>query len=279
MGARGREVRVSEPCVARKPNGPRAAIDAAIAGRPVKIVVVGLTAVGVLALRGDMIREMTAAGHSVLALAPDDDEDARVAFASMGVPYRSAPIRRNGLNPIHDVGTSSHLVKTFRRYGADAVMLFGAKPVAYGLIAARISGVPLRAAMITGTGTAFTEGEGLRRAVIHFGLRSLYRIALRYAHVVFFQNPDDERLFRALKLVGPRNRVVQINGSGVNLEEYAPAPMPPDPIRFVMICRIIGLKGVRDYVEAARAVKKVHPTSRFQLVGPLDTNPTADLSG
>ncbi|NJL73310.1 MAG: glycosyltransferase family 4 protein [Candidatus Competibacteraceae bacterium] len=56
---------------------------------------------------------------------------------------------------------------------------------------------------------------------------------------------------------------------------FAPAPMPEGPITFLMIARLLRDKGVYEYVEAARMVKRAHPEARFVLVGPFDPNPTA----
>ena len=107
-------------------------------------------------------------------------------------------------------------------------------------------------------------------------LRRLYALALRQARVVFFQNPDDEALFRRLGLVGSGQFVQRINGSGVKLSHYAPAPFPASPpVTFLMISRLLRDKGVVEYVEAARAVRATNPEARFRLLGGLDPNPSA----
>ena len=103
----------------------------------------------------------------------------------------------------------------------------------------------------------------------------MYAVALRGAHVVFFQNPDDEALFRASGLVGRGQRRVRIAGSGVDLERFAPAPLPDGPMTFLMIGRLLREKGIYEYVDAARIVKASHPEVRFRLLGSLDSNPSA----
>jgi glycosyltransferase involved in cell wall biosynthesis len=153
--------------------------------------------------------------------------------------------------------------------------VYTAKPVIYGLIAARVAGVPFRAAMITGLGSALAGGPTRRQSALSHLLRGMYSIALRHAHVVFFQNPDDEQLFRRLRLVRSGQTIVRINGSGVDLAHYAVAPLPPGRITFLMICRLLRDKGVMEYVEAAKLVRGLRNDCRFQLLGPLDTNPTA----
>jgi glycosyltransferase involved in cell wall biosynthesis len=241
----------------------------------VRVAVVGGLAESLLNFRGEMLRSMAAHGHQVLALAPENDKRVRATLESMGVAYASIPLRRAGTNPLRDVITTLSLARTFRRFQADAVLVYAAKPVVYGSIAARLAGVRRRAAMITGVGSALAGGPGVRRHALALLLRSLYAIALRQVDVVFFQNPDDENFFRSMGLVGDRHRVVRINGSGVDLERFTLAPLPPLPVAFLMIARLIRDKGVCEYVDAAGRVRSIHPEVRFQLLGALDPNPSA----
>ena len=240
-----------------------------------RIAVVGGIARSLVSFRGELLGTLAANGHNVLALAPEDDASVRATLAAMDVDYATVPLRRTSLNPVWDIAAVVALARIFRERHTDAVLVYAAKPVVYGLIAARIAGVPMRAAMITGAGSALGGGAGLRRRILAALMRNLYSLALRQAHVVFFQNPDDERRFRSIGLVGPRARVVRINGSGVDLAYFSPQPLPPPPMTFLMIGRLILDKGLSEYVEAARLVRRLHPEVRVQLIGPLDSNPSA----
>jgi glycosyltransferase involved in cell wall biosynthesis len=106
-------------------------------------------------------------------------------------------------------------------------------------------------------------------------LRTLYRVSLRSAHLVFFQNPDDLDYFRSHGLVGRGQRCVHINGSGVDLDAFAVAPLPAGPMTFLMIARLVREKGVFEYVEAARRVRAAGNDARFKLLGSIDTNPSS----
>ena len=91
--------------------------------------------------------------------------------------------------------------------------------------------------------------------------------------LVFFQNRDDEKVFRDFGII--KNQEVKvIHGSGVNTEEFVPVPLPEKPA-FLCISRLIKDKGVYEYLEACKRVKKEYPEVRCMLVGPYDTNPTA----
>jgi glycosyltransferase involved in cell wall biosynthesis len=241
-----------------------------------RIAVVGGFARSLISFRGDMLRSMVELGHEVLAMAPEDDPEVAAALKEMGVRYQPVPLRRTGMNPIRDAVTVVALARAFRAYRPDAVFVYAVKPVIYGSMAARLAGVRLRVAMITGTGSAFGGGGSRKRRLVSWLVKRLYWAGLAGVHVVFFQNPDDERLFRSLGLVGRRKqRIERVGGSGVDLTRFVPTPLPDGPMTFILIGRVIRDKGVAEYVEAARHVRKTHPDARFQLLGPLDVNPTA----
>ena len=73
---------------------------------------------------------------------------------------------------------------------------------------------------------------------------------------------------------------VVVNGSGVNVSDFDVMPLPLNgqnqvAISFLLIARLLGDKGVREYAEAAAIIKKNHPDIQFNLVGWIDDNPTA----
>ncbi|MGB2059687.1 MAG: glycosyltransferase family 4 protein, partial [Alcanivorax sp.] len=157
---------------------------------------------------------------------------------------------------------------------ADYVLGYTIKPVIYGTLAAWLGGVRHRFALITGLGYAFTgEATGLRK-VLRMLIQKLYRFSLSRNHLVFFQNPDDESLFRQLNLLKPAIPSRVVNGSGVDLAEFAMSPLPESPA-FLLIARLLGDKGIREYVQAAALVKAQYPDAVFRLVGWIDDNPDA----
>lgn len=239
-----------------------------------RVVVLGGEAKSLTNFRLAMLRTLVAQGHEILALAGNENAGVRQTLRDAGVAYQPVPLERAGLNPLRDLALLLALTRVFRAFRADVVLAYTAKPVVYGMLAARLAGVDTRAAMITGVGSILT-GKGSRRW-LGVVLRTLYTVALRQAGVIFFQNPDDEQLFRNLGLVHRRAVVQRINGSGVDLAHFASAPLPPrPPTVFLMIARLLRDKGVCEYVEAARRIRARHPDTRFQLLGGLDPNPSS----
>lgn len=81
-------------------------------------------------------------------------------------------------------------------------------------------------------------------------------------------------LFRQLGLLPVDVPSCVVNGSGVDVADYALAPLMDKP-SFLLIARLLGDKGVREYVQAAQMVKAQHPDVVFRLVGWIDDNPDA----
>jgi glycosyltransferase involved in cell wall biosynthesis len=124
---------------------------------------------------------------------------------------------------------------------------------------------------VTGLGSAFIKGGWLSGVV-----RGLYRLALARSQVVFFQNLDDQRFFISNGLV-PKAIADCLPGSGVDLQKFAPRPLSHSSrFRFLLIARMLWDKGVGEYVEAARLLRKQGLNVEFCLLGFLDVkNPSA----
>jgi len=120
------------------------------------------------------------------------------------------------------------------------------------LIAAWLARAPRRFALITGLGYTF-QGDG-QRGLLRSLVQKLYGLALRCAHKVFFQNPDDEALFLSESILRSELSSIVLNGSGVDIAEYNLAPIPENTC-FLLIARLLGDKGVREYAEAARSLR------------------------
>lgn len=225
--------------------------------------------------RGHLIRELVARGYRVTAAAGESDEAVTRTLAGWGVVCRPVHLGRTGMNPLADLGAVAALVRLMQRERPDIFFGYTTKPVVYGTLAARLAGVPRRIAMITGLGYAFTEGTEVKRRLAHAIAQAGYRLSLRFADGVIFQNPDDRAYFLEHRLVADPERAALVAGSGVDLAHYAPAPLPDGPATFLMIARLLRDKGVREFAEAARVVKQAHPDARFVLVGRLDSNPAA----
>lgn len=242
---------------------------------PVRFLLIGALPQSLVNFRGPLLRALRHAGCEVHAAATAIEADPATvdALRDMGVTAHSVPIARAGLNPVADLKALVALVRLMRRIKPTILLGYTIKPVVWGTLAAWIAGVSRRYAMVTGLGYAFTGDAKGKRSVVQKVARILYRVALSRADRVFFQNPDDLALFRTLNIIAPDKPVTIVNGSGVDLTHYPQMPLPAGPLRFLMIARLLGDKGIREYALAAAIVRRRHPDVTFHLVGPLDSNP------
>jgi glycosyltransferase involved in cell wall biosynthesis len=229
---------------------------------PRPIVLAANSSWNIVNFRGSLIRALEHAGYRPIVIAPHDAE-AEPRMAAIGVERFALPIDRSGLNPLTDFRLLLAYCGLLKRLRPAAFLGFTIKPNIYGCLAAGSLGIPA-IPNVSGLGTAFIRSGPLQLLVTN-----LYRAAFRKAAVVLFQNADDCRLFVDRGIVRPeKTRVVP--GSGIDLDRFSPVPQPTGPTIFLLVSRLLGDKGVREYVEAARLLRERLPEARFQLLGPID---------
>lgn len=226
----------------------------------------------IVSFRGALLKEMRAKGLRVIALAPGLGAGTRRWLTEQGIAFEELPLARAGINPVEDLRYCWQLGQSLRRHRPRLVLAYTVKPVVYGLPVALLSGVGQRYALITGLGYAFTEGRGTWVGQL---VRALYKTALATAHAVFFQNPDDRALFEEQGLLPAGTPAHVVRGSGIDVIAFESSSLPSGPPRFLMIARLLGDKGVREYAEAAALLKSRHPEVVCALAGYLDDNPSA----
>ncbi|MBR3422982.1 MAG: glycosyltransferase family 4 protein, partial [Clostridia bacterium] len=211
-------------------------------------------------------------GHEVVAIGNESEEAWREKFSREGIRYISAEISRNGTNPFEDIKTYRSLRSILAEEKPDRIFSFQAKTVIYGGLAAHKAGIKGYFPLLAGVGSVFLS-RGVKASLIRAVVKAEYRAGLKHAEKVFFQNGDDVDLFVKSRMV-KREQAFRINGSGVDLEYFAPQKIHLEPV-FLFVGRLIRDKGITEYLDAAREVKKKYPSSRFLLVGPFDSNPSA----
>jgi len=240
-----------------------------------KVVVLSSFAFSLVNFRGALLRSMAAAGHQVIACAPDHDPDVERALAGMGVGFRRIALARAGANPLSDLGTLARYVWLILRERPDVVLAYTQKPIIYGGIAARLAGGRPFYALMSGLGYSFSE-EAARRPVLRWIVRTLFREGVRRARAIFVFNGDDRREMLAQGIIGEDSLVLQVPGSGVDVAHFPQRPVPDGPPCFLMIARLMRDKGLFEYVEAARMLRRRWPEARFRLLGRIDAeNPTS----
>lgn len=241
-----------------------------------KVVIAINTAWNLYNFRAGLIHALVEAGYEVVAVAPYDDYAPRLA--ALGCRYVPLPMDNKGTSPLRDLMLLWRFWRLLRSERPAAFLGYTVKPNVYGSIAAHLLGIQV-INNIAGLGTAFVRGGWLAWVV-----KALYRRALSRSRCVFFQNDEDRAQFLREGLVRTEQTAL-LPGSGVDLQRFVPAPARSAdagtdqtiaPLCFLLIARLFWDKGVGEFVEAARRVRKLVPHARFQLLGFLEVqNPAA----
>lgn len=235
-----------------------------------------------LNFRGKLLEAIADRGFEIHIMAPDlksfPDETAKLR--DLGYRVHWIPMHRTEANPIYDLKALFVIYRLIRKIQPNYVLSYTIKPVIYGTLAAWLAKVSHRFALITGLGYAFQNVESGELSIFQRLVHGLYAQALKHAEKVFFQNPDDLKLFQQMQLLNVNKPTVVVNGSGVNVQEFNVMPLPVNEqgivkASFLLIARLLGDKGVREYAEAACIVKAKYPEAEFHLVGWIDDNPSA----
>lgn len=183
----------------------------------------------------------------------------------MGCHFIDLPLDRRGMNPLTDLKLLYNYYKIIKRIKPDAVMSYTIKPNVYGGIVCRKLRIPFFP-NVTGLGSA-VEKESISQKV----LIQLYKTTFKTASCVFFQNQENRNFFKEKKI--KINNYQVIPGSGVNLTHFSLLEYPPaETIEFIFISRIMKEKGIDQYIDAAKYIKKKYPFTRFHVLGFCEEN-------
>ena len=239
----------------------------------VHIALVMNAAWGVKTLRSDLIRFLQSLRHDVSVISRADQ--AVIDLQRMGVTFEDWAVARNGLNPFREGLAILRLRRLLARIRPDVILCFTPKAILLGSLAARATPSSHIFSVFTGLGFLFGDDNSPKRVLAPI-IRFMFRRSLRNNHIVFFQNPDDLKMFVTHRIV-PVDRTCRLYGSGVDTKRFVPSPSRKerDETVFLMIARLIAAKGVLDYIKAATILKRKRCRARFRLLGPFDDHPTA----
>ena len=173
------------------------------------------------------------------------------------------PLECRGKNPFKDLQLLDFYQRVLKKIKPDIVFTYTIKPNVYGGMSCAKLGIPY-VVNVTGLGTAIENG-GLTQAI---GL-ALYRIGARKAQKVFFQNRENMDFMVGRRVIKRPHDLLP--GSGVNLNQYQVSPYPEGEIvHFAFVARVMKEKGIDQYLDAAREIRKRNPNTRFHICGVCD---------
>lgn len=215
--------------------------------------------------RSGLIKSLVKHGYEVIGLAPFDSYSK--LLKSINCRFIPVKIDTKGKNPLIDILLLIKYLCIFSREKPDVYLGFTVKPNVYGSIAAHLLGIPV-INNIAGLGRVFNKKNIISRIVVF-----LYRISLSRSSTVFFQNNSDYRDFLNFEIVKKTQSIV-LPGSGVDLVKFKPVfrRKQRQNIIFLLISRLLWEKGVKEFVESARILKKTFKDVDFYILGFTNKN-------
>ena len=227
-----------------------------------KIAIVINTTWNIYNFRLGLIKGLQKKGHEIIAIGPRDDYAQKLI--EEGCQFAHLPIEATGVNPLTDLLLIRSFYRLYKKVKPDVVLHYTIKPNIYGAVAARFLSIP-SVNNVSGLGTVFLNNN-LSSKIAQF----LYRFAFKFPIKVFFQNEYDIDLFIKKKLV-KRGITGVLPGSGIDLKKFTPAVFSRnEPFKFLMVSRVIIDKGILEYIDAAKELRKSGLNAEFLLLGAKD---------
>lgn len=194
----------------------------------------------------------------------------RQAFEQLGAKIQLMNINRHSKNPFNDLKILKQYKKILREVRPDVVLTYNIKPNIYGGMLCRKNKINY-ITNITGLGTA-VEYPGVTQKITV----AMYRIAVKNAYCIFFQNKENKSFFDKHKITYKKSKLLP--GSGVNLDKFELLEYPEtDETNFMFIARILKEKGIDEYLEAAEAITAKYDNVKFHVIGQCDDERYIDI--
>lgn len=207
--------------------------------------------------RKELINKLVQEGHEVFLSLPEDKDNEY--FEKFGCKIIITDIDRRGVNPVKDLKLLSFYKRIMNDIKPDIIFSYTIKPNIYGTLAS--NNKYKQVCNITGTGATFLKDNLVSKIV-----KVLYRLSITKCYKVFFQNTGDRDFFINNGLV--KNNYDMLPGSGCNVIEHKYSDMPSgETIRFMYVGRVMEVKGVDEYLQAAKNVKEKYPNTEFIIAG------------
>ena len=221
-------------------------------------------------LKGQL--KMLSQHYDVLAVSSPGD-DLQVVANREGVRVEAVPMERH-ISPFKDIKALIRLIKLFRTERPWMVHSLTPKAGLLCMMAARISGVPIR--VHTFTGLLFPYAKGFKRRL----LMLTDRLTCACATVV---NPEGEGVKRDLEQAKITNKPLVIIGNGnvngIDLDYFQPSEVVSalahkykrdDLFTFCFVGRVVGDKGMNELAHALQRLLGDHPNVRLLIVGSFE---------
>lgn len=227
-----------------------------------KVLIIANSSEGLIQFRKELLIALREKKHDVFVSVPRNELFEEIEPLECTVI--ETEMSRRGTNPIKDIRLLCKYYTICKKVRPDIVFTYTIKPNIYGGIVCQWLRLPY-IVNITGLGTA-VENEGF----LHQLTLAMYRIGIKKAQKIFFQNQSNLAFMIGKKVVSQNYEVLP--GSGVNLQYhcYEEYPSEDEGIRFLFVGRIMKDKGIEEYLYCAKRIREMHPECLFDILGGYD---------
>ena len=192
-----------------------------------------------------------------------------------GFKVHNINFNRNSINILKSLFVFFQIFYLIFKVRPDIFHLIALKPIIFGGLVSFIFPIKLLVFSITGLGSMFIKNSFFYKIKSNF-FTFLYRIVFLNSNLkVILQNNDDLKYLTSKAKLN-KNKVIIIRGSGVNLNDFKYSKISKKFPIILMASRLIKDKGVIEFIEAAKYLKKKNFKGIFYLVGDVDyNNPSA----
>lgn len=201
--------------------------------------------------------------------------DKKEYLENLGFIVHPLSMSRSGIGVKTEIKTIIEMYKIIKTINPQVLEFFTIKPVLYGGIVSRFLKIPKKVFYITGLGYVFIA-KGLKGFILRNIVKTLYKLSISGKNSsIITENIYDKELINSLNAVND-NQIKIIRGAGVDLSKYYYTEENNENIKVSMACRLLKDKGVLEYIEASKILKKKYLNVKFELYGDIDIyNPTS----
>lgn len=232
-----------------------------------KVLIVANVSMHIIKVRLSLIKALEDAGYNVEIITARD-KYFNVLVAEGYKMHELHALNLRGLSPLEQFKIYREYKKLYKKLKPAFIFHYTIKPNIYGTLAASALKIP-SVMTINGLGQIY-ENKLLFKLV-----SVIFKLACKKSKAVIFQNSDDLNLFISKKLV-EKNKILLVNGSGIDCERFSPemcensnSVNESKDLKFILTARLLWTKGIKEYYEAAKEIKKTYPSVTFYIVGYL----------
>lgn len=235
-----------------------------------KILLIGSTYNSLINFRGYLIEDLLKKDNEVFC----SSNDKRKKFLNIKdykIKHYNNNINRHSMNPISELFSIIKIFFLLKKINPDIIISYTIKPNLYiGILIymfkLKINFFPI----VTGLGYLFNKKNFLGLILIKF-IKKLFAFSFSSANHIFFQNTDNKNFFINSNICNSYNCSV-IPGSGIDINYYKSKNNNFSSLVFLMSSRLLFEKGVIEYFNAAKIIKKKFKNIKFIFQYTVDEN-------